>query len=124
MFMLTHQSPFFHLLPLLICIFYIYSLWSIFEKAGEPGWKAIIPIYNNYILIKIAGHPWWFLILFFIPFVNLVVFFIVFLSLSRKFGHDVGFAIGLFFLGFIFIPILAFNDDVYNPNASGALNNL
>jgi hypothetical protein len=123
MLMLSHHS-FFNLIPLLFCIFYIYSIWLIFEKAGEAGWKAIIPIYNNYILIKIAGHPWWFLLLLFVPFVNFFIIFIIFLSLSRKFGHDVGFALGLLFLGFIFIPILAFNDDIYNPHANGALDSL
>ena len=39
--------------------------WKMFEKAGQPGWAAIIPIYNLYILLKIAGRPGWWLILFF-----------------------------------------------------------
>lgn len=42
------------LMTLVIAILVIVAMWKIFKKAGEPGWKAIIPIYNNYILFKIV----------------------------------------------------------------------
>lgn len=41
--------------PLIVSIITIVAWWKVFEKAGEAGWKAIIPVYNIYILYKISG---------------------------------------------------------------------
>jgi hypothetical protein len=89
-------------------------MWKVFEKAGQPGWASIIPIYNCYILLKIASKPGWWLILMFIPLVNLVIAFITYLGIAENFGKSTGFAVGLFFLPFIFFPILAFGDAQYS----------
>ncbi len=56
----------------IILLIIIIAWWNIFEKAGQPGWKAIIPLYNAYILLKIVGKPDWWLLMFFIPFVNFI----------------------------------------------------
>jgi hypothetical protein len=96
-----------------VMILEIVALWFLFEKAGEPGWAAIIPIYNYLIVIKIAGKPWWFLLLFLIPIVNIVIYIIVLNGLSKSFGKDAGFTVGLFFLRFIFLPILGFGSAQY-----------
>jgi len=96
-----------------VMILEIVALWFLFEKAGEPGWAAIIPIYNYLIAIKVAGKPWWFLLLFLIPIVNLVIYIIVLNGLSKNFGKDAGFTVGLFFLRFIFLPILGFGSAQY-----------
>jgi hypothetical protein len=103
-----------HLIQLIIVILILVSLWKVFEKAGRPGWAAIIPIYNCYIMLQIASKPGWWLILMFIPLVNFVVGFIVCLAVAEKFGRGTGFAVGLFFLAFIFLPILAFSDAKYS----------
>ncbi len=102
------------LVQLIIVVLIIASLWKVFDKAGQPGWAAIIPIYNCYIMLKVASKPGWWLILMFIPLVNLVIGFIVCLAVAEKFGKGAGFAVGLFFLGFIFLPILAFSDAAYS----------
>jgi len=91
----------------------IVGLWFMFVKAGEPGWAAIIPIYNYLIAIKIAGKPWWYLLLLLIPIVNLIFYIIILHGLSKSFGKGAGFTVGLFFLRFIFIPILGFGKSVY-----------
>ena len=52
------------IIPLAFLILWIAGLWKIFEKAGHPGWAAIIPIYNMYIITKIAGKEWWWLLQF------------------------------------------------------------
>jgi hypothetical protein len=91
----------------------IASLWKIFTKAGKPGWACIIPIYNIIVLLDIVGKPWWWLLLMLIPFVNFVLLIWVYNLLSKSYGHGVGFTLGLIFLGFIFIPILAFGDSKY-----------
>ncbi len=52
-------------------------MWKMFSKAGQPGWASIIPLYNVYIMCKIAGRPGWWLLLFLIPLVNLIIAIIV-----------------------------------------------
>ena len=100
-----------------IIIFYIYVYWRIFEKAGKPGWAAIIPIYNTIILLEIVGKPWWWLLLFLIPGVNLIFAIWMTNLLSISFGKGVGFTIGLLLLSFIFYPILAFSNAEYKGPA-------
>ncbi|MCR5702361.1 MAG: DUF5684 domain-containing protein [Lachnospiraceae bacterium] len=96
-----------------IGIFMLVCEWRIFSKAGEPGWAAIVPFYNAYVLAKIAmGNGWLFLLLF-VPFVNFVVAIIMIFKLSSAFGHGVGFGFGLLFLSIIFFPILAFGSSEY-----------
>lgn len=95
---------------LAIIIAVIAGIWKVFEKAGKPGWAAIIPIYNLIVLLEIAGKPLWWIILFFIPFVNLIAVILVSLAVARNFGKSDAFGIGLALLGFIFYPILGFGD--------------
>jgi uncharacterized membrane protein YhaH (DUF805 family) len=105
------------IIGLVIAVIMIAAMWKLFTKAGEPGWAAIIPIYNFIVLLKIAGRPLWWIILFLIPFVNIVVFILVCIDIARKFGKGAGYGIGLAILGVIFFPLLAFGDAQYNPAA-------
>jgi hypothetical protein len=91
----------------------IVSAWKVYTKAGQPGWAAIIPIYNIIVLLKIAGKPWWWIFGFLVPLLNFVVMIVLSVSLARVFGKGIGFALGLIFLSFIFYPILAFGDATY-----------
>jgi hypothetical protein len=92
----------------------VIGLWKVFEKADEPGWAAIIPIYNYYILLKIVGRPWWWLLLLLIPFVNFVISIIVAIDMAKSFGKDAVYGIILLWLfsviGFL---ILGFGDAQY-----------
>lgn len=103
----------FFILPLAIVVLYIVSMWKVYEKAGQPGWASIIPIYNIYILIKIVGKPGIWLLFLIIPFVNFI--FVIWLTnlVSKSFGKDEGFTVGLLLLGFIFWPILGLGDAKY-----------
>ena len=101
-------------------ILMIASAWKVYTKAGQPGWGVLIPIYNVYLMLKIAGKPGWWLILLFIPIVNIVVSIIVALALSANFGKGAGFGIGLIFLPFIFYPILGFGGATYQPVMANA----
>ena len=96
-----------------VIVFYLVSMWRVFEKAGQPGWAVIVPIYNIYILLKVAGKPGWWLVLMFIPLVNIVVDILVQVNVAERFGQSGGFAVGLVFLPFIFYPILAFGEATY-----------
>ena len=102
----------------MVTVIEIVGAWFMFEKAGEPGWAAIIPIYNYLIAIKIAGKQWWYLLLMLIPVVNLVIYIIILNGLAKNFGKGTGFTVGLFFFRFIFIPILGFGNAVYSGDKS------
>jgi hypothetical protein len=101
------------ILALGLAVFLVASMWTIFTKAGQPGWAAIIPIYNFIILLKIVGKPTWWLLLFLIPVVNYVFIIWTYNMLSKSFGKDEGFTAGLVLLGIVFFPILAFGDAKY-----------
>jgi hypothetical protein len=99
---------------LAIVVFLIAAQWRVFEKAGQPGWAAIIPIYNTYIMTKIGGKPgWWVVIILLIPVVNIIFAIWLLNMVSKSFGKDEGFTAGLVFLGFIFWPILGFGSARY-----------
>ena len=98
---------------LAIVVLMIAALWKIFTKAGEPGWAAIVPIYNAIVILKIVGRPVWWILLFLVPLVNLVVAFVVAFDLAKAFGKGAGFALGMIFLGPIFYPVLAWSDAKY-----------
>ncbi len=103
----------FWVLVIVFAILMIASMWKVFEKAGQPGWAAIIPIYNIYIMTKIGGKPGWWLLLFLIPIVNYVFIIWLYNMISKSFGKDEGFTAGLVLLGFIFWPILGFGSAKY-----------
>ena len=121
-------------------IFYVLlvvAMWKIFTKAGEAGWKSIIPIYNLYITYKIAKMKKWFWIELavaviigvitgilgsngfatFLSFANTIFSFvmtvILYNRLSKSFGHGAGYTVGLVFLPTIFTLILGFSKDEY-----------
>ena len=93
--------------------FLVASWWLAFAKAGQPGWASIIPIYNFYIMTKIAKKPGIWVLFLFIPLVGIVIFVMLFLEFARQFGKSAGFGWGLVLLGFIFWPILGFGDAKY-----------
>lgn len=103
---------------ILIAIIFI-SLWKIFEKAGQEGWKAIIPIYNLYILTVIVGKPWWWMLLMCIPYIGAIWGIWITNLLSKSFGKTEGFTVGLVLLGIVFYPILAFDRTIVYKGPAG-----
>jgi len=98
----------------------VIPIWAIFVKAGEPGWQALIPIWNTIVLLKIVGKPAWWIVLFLIPIVNIVFLVLTMHALSLSFGHGAGFTVGLIFLSLIFYYILAFDSSRYQGAAGYA----
>ena len=98
---------------LLVAVLMIASLWKIFAKAGKPGWAAIVPIYNLIVLLEIVGKPVWWILLFLIPFANFIVAILIYIELAKKFGKEIGFAIGMILLPFVFFPMLGFGKAEY-----------
>lgn len=101
---MMHQPPSFLFLVfiLIFAVLVIAAYWKIFEKAKKPGWAAIIPFYNIYTLLKVVNKPGWWLILYFIPLVNIVISIIVAIRLAECFKKDAAFGI---FLNWLFHPI-------------------
>jgi hypothetical protein len=89
------------------------ALWKVFTKAGKPGWAVLIPIYNLYVLLEIVGRPGWWLLMFLIPVVNVIFLVMLYFDLAKSYGKGSGFALGLIFLGPIFILILGFGSAQY-----------
>ena len=101
------------IIALIFGILTIVGCWKTFTKAGEAGWAAIIPFYNQYILSKITfGNGWLFLLLL-IPFVNAIFMIVMMYKLSKAFGHGIGYCIGLIFLPLVFLLIIAFGKSEY-----------
>ncbi len=94
-------------------ILMIIGMWKIFVKAGRPGWHSIIPIYNQIVLLQIAGKPEWWFLLMFVPLVNIIVIFMMWSALSKSFGKSTVFTLGLIFLPFVTIPVLGFGAAKY-----------
>ena len=93
-----------------VMILMIAAMWKVYERAGEPGWAVLVPIYNIYVLCKVAGmSPWW-ILAFIIPIVNIVVSFAISFGVAKRFGKGAGYGIGLTLLPFIFWPLLAWGD--------------
>lgn len=147
------------LISIAVLVLGIIAGWKIFKKAGQPGWKILIPFYNAYILFKIVGMNFWgwFAALlgcsliygFFggvtftditettngiyfsmnmntigwIAYVAEAIISIVMMAILSKrlataFKKGTGFAVGLFFLPFIFEMILAFGSAKYDKKAA------
>ena len=106
------------LIELAVIFVVIAGIWKVFTKAGQPGWASLIPIYNVYVLTQIVGKPGWWILLFFIPVVNIVIAIILAIELAKAFGKGTGFGVGLAFLGVIFCPILGFGDATCRGPAS------
>ena len=124
-----------------LAVFQIIVMWKLFTKAGQPGWAAIIPIYNLIVFIQIAKKPTWWVIWFFAPVllgllagvlppflflilnlvavVGLIVFAILLqVGIAKAFGQGAGFAVGLIFFNIIFMAILAFGNYQYEDQNS------
>jgi hypothetical protein len=102
------------LCPLLFLALFIvaaYGAMKVFTKAGQPGIAAFIPIYNLYILVvEIAKKDMvWFLLSLFVPFAAIIPM----MDVAEKFGKERTYGLGLYFLGFIFFPMLGFSDAQY-----------
>lgn len=98
---------------LAILVVVVAGMWKTFEKANEPGWGALIPIYNTYLLLKIGGNPWWYLLLMLIPLVNILVIAKMSIDVAKGFDQGLGFGLALWLLPFVFFPLLGFGDYEY-----------
>ncbi len=106
------------ILSIILILIEAVALWGIFTKAGRPRWPALIPIYNFFVLLRVVGRPWWWMILLIIPLVSIIASIIVSNDLSKSFGRSGWFTVGLFFINPIFLLILAFGGSQYRGPAA------
>jgi len=104
-------------------VFMIAANWTVYTKAGKPGWACLVPIYNIVVLLEIVGKPTWWFVLMLVPVANIIVAIIMWMELAKVFGKGSGFGLGLIFLGCIFMPILAFGSAQYVGAAGAAVAN-
>jgi hypothetical protein len=102
------------LIGLIFWIINVIFQWKVFEKAGKPGWAALIPIYNIVVMFDIAGLPLWNVLLLLVPILNIYIMVKANINLSKNFGKPGAFALGLIFLPIVFWGILAFDNSTYN----------
>lgn len=92
----------------------VIGLWQMFKKAGKPGWAAIIPFYGIYVMLKMVNRPGWWLILYLIPFVNIITHLVVALDIAKAFGKSTVFGIfGAWLFPFVGYLMLGFGDATY-----------
>ncbi|GAB3574253.1 hypothetical protein GCM10027445_34780 [Amycolatopsis endophytica] len=110
----------FSFVGLALAVLMIAAMWRVFGKAGQPGWAAIIPIYNTVVLLRIVGRPWWWILLMLIPLGNIVLVVIVYLDLAKSFSKGTGFGVLTIFFSYVCIPILGFGGARYvGPAGAG-----
>jgi len=112
---MEHQS----MMPLIISLVIflaitfvvIISFYKLFEKAGKPGWAAIVPIYNFIVMLEIAKKPIWWIVLLIVPIVNFIILILVLISFLKAYGKEgiVDILLALF-VGVIYFPMIAFSD--------------
>lgn len=107
---------------LVIAVVALIGMWKMFEKAGKPGWAAIIPFYNFYCLYDMAFGNGWLFLLMFVPCVGFVMMIVCNVKLAVAFGKSPAFGIGLLLFPFIFTLILGFGDAEY-LGVEGGINN-
>lgn len=73
---------------LIIQVIHFLGTWKLYVKAGRKPWEAAIPIYNGIVLMKIINRPWWWVLLLFIPIINLLMFPVVWVETIRSFGKN------------------------------------
>jgi len=102
------------LVMLAIGVVFLVAAWKMYVKAGQPGWAVLIPFYNFYIWLKIAGRPGWWLVLLLIPLVNLAIMVILAVDVAKAFGKSAMFGVVLLFLlGGIGCLVLGFGNAHY-----------
>src|SRR4051812_48580486 len=95
---------------LAILLVLVASLWKVFNKAGRSGLLLLVPVYNVVTFFRIAGKPGWWVLLMLVPVVNFFLLLSTCIALAGAFGRGTRFGLGLFFLGPLFFPLLAWSE--------------
>lgn len=106
------------IVSILVLAIVIAGLWKAFEKADEPGWAAIVPLYNLWVMIRISDNDWWWFLLFLIPIVQIIALIKISVDVSEQFGQGLLFGIGLWLVPIVFWPLLGFGGYEYRKSSA------
>ena len=73
---------------LIIQVIHFIGTWKLYVAAGRKPWEAAVPVYNGVVLMKIINRPWWWVLLLFVPIVNLIMFPVTWVETIRSFGFN------------------------------------
>lgn len=105
---------------LILTIFVMAGSWRMFQKMGQPGWAAIVPFYNTYVVCETLYGSGWKMLLFLIPLYNIYYGFRVGIDLARGFNQGTGYGIGLTLLSVVFVPLTGFGSAVWGDGTQAA----
>ena len=100
-------------------VIYVAACWFVFKKAKYEPWKALIPVYNWFIMFQIIGYNKWLSLLMLVPVVNIGFYVWMCLGLAKAFSQKEGFAIGLMVLNPVFMWFLAMGKQYEYAYAKG-----
>ncbi len=102
------------LLVFIVSVLALIAMWKIFKKAGKPGWAAIIPVYNIWVLCEILfnNNILWFVLFILAP-TSAVAMIVSCLALAKAYGKGIGFGVLTIFIPIVGYCILAFSDAQY-----------
>lgn len=101
------------IISLIINIALIVANWVLFEKAGEPGWKAIIPGLNIWTLFEIVYGSGWKCLLLLVPILDIVLLLLLPFRITKAYGHGFVYGLGMLFFSPVMTLILAFGPSRY-----------
>lgn len=73
---------------LVLQVIHAAGTWKMYVAAGRKAWEAAVPLYNVVVFLKILNRPWWYIILLFLPVVNLIMFIVIWVEAMRSFGYN------------------------------------
>ena len=103
---------------LLVQVIHGIGTWKLYVKAGRKSWEAFIPVYNGIVLMQIINRPKWWILLLFIPVINLFLFPIIWIETLRTFGKKstVDMVLGVVTLGFYIAYVNYTQETTYHAN--------
>ena len=72
----------------IVQLIHFFGTWKLYQKAGFKSWQAAIPVYNAIVLMQIINRPKWWVVMLFIPIINLIIFPVVWVEIARSFGKN------------------------------------
>jgi len=96
-------------------VLFVAAVWPFLNKAGQPGWTALIPFVAAFFIVRAAGLSAWWTLLYIVPIANIVLSIVVALRLGRAFGHGRVFSVFLLWLlSLIGYFIISYSSDTYS----------
>lgn len=107
---MTITVTMFYIILIIKYIGFNVGLWAIFHKAGEKGWKALIPGYRIWVWLDVISRPHWWIYLYIVPFLNIFMGYLMIWKTIRLFRKTsyIPLLLGTFFY-FIYLPYLGFS---------------